>query len=88
MLISASAVKPGDRFSDEISAISYSLQDYSVRLLGNKAEVMKVFDDPKKAKASKDEDAAKPIVKSTFKIEISEEEMKVRESAQSIYHTG
>ena len=58
MLISASAVKPGDRFSDEVSAISYSLQDYSVRLQGNKAEIMKLFEDPRKVKANKgDEDA-------------------------------
>jgi hypothetical protein len=49
---------------------------------------MKYFEDPKKAKASQDE-TVKPQVKSTFKIEISEEEKNRREREQTtLYHTG
>ncbi len=51
ILIYSSAVKPGERFSDETSVISANLHDYEVKLLGNKPEVFKYFTDGKSAKS-------------------------------------
>ncbi len=68
-------MKPGERFSDESSVISANLHDYEVKLLGNKPEVLKYFTDGKSTKSEE-----KPSqVKATFKIEINDEEKKVRD---------
>ena len=83
-----SAVKSGERFTDESSVISYSLTDQEVKLLGNKPDAMKHFGDLKKGQG--EAEGQKPsAVKSTFKIEINDDEKKSRDSSQTtLYHTG
>eukprot|EP00347_Sterkiella_histriomuscorum_P006828 403351279 len=84
-MVYTTAVKPGERYVDETSVIQLSLQDLSVRLLGNKEEAMKHFIDVKKSSNEN-----KPSqVKATFKIEINDEDKKVRDhSNTTLYHTG
>lgn len=42
-MVYTSAVKPGERFTDETSVVSVNLIDYELKLLGNKSEAMKHF---------------------------------------------
>ncbi|CDW85968.1 UNKNOWN [Stylonychia lemnae] len=84
-LVYVSVVKPGERFTDETSVVQYSLLDYEMKLLGNKEDVMKHFSDGKKQ--SQEEKPSN--VKATFKIEINDEDKKVRDSSNTtLYHTG
>lgn len=82
LFVSTSAIKPGSRFTDETGVIGITEQ-FGVRLLGNQTEAMSKFQAKDKvAEATKE-------MKTTFKIEIEEEEKANRDKhAQSIYHTG
>jgi hypothetical protein len=84
-----SALKSGDRFTDEQAVLHYeasSLGTQQVKLLGPKSDALKLFANTTGAEESKTGDgpdggsnASSNTVKSTFKIEINEEERKIRD---------
>ena len=82
LLVYASAIKPGSRFTDEQSVITITPQ-HGLRLTGK-------FGMDHFIAVSKVEAATKDInAGTTFKIEMSEKEKSNRDrNAQSIYHTG
>lgn len=89
LLIYTSVLKPGERYSDETSVISANLHDQEVKLLGNKPDALKYFMDGKSSSTGKSEEKSVSQVKATFKIEINDEEKKVRDQSQTtLYHTG
>ena len=83
MLIYASAIKPGSRFTDETSVVQIT-DAHGLRLLGSD-QISKLFEGETKVEA-----ATRDInQKASFKIEMNDNEKKNRDKhGQSVYHTG
>lgn len=83
LLIYASAIKPGSRFTDETSIVQIT-EAHGVRLIGSD-KISSLFESETKVEA-----ATRDInQKASFKIEMNEEEKKNRDKhGQSVYHTG
>lgn len=81
MQVYASTVKSGERFVDEVSVLQFDMVSQSVKLLGSKCDAMSLFglgeDKKDDAKVTEKKVAG---VKSTFKIEINDDERKIRDS--------
>lgn len=91
MQVYASAVKSGERYVDEVSVLQYDMVSQSVKLLGAKCEAMSLFGTSGEEKGDEARITEKKVagVKSTFKIEINDDERKIRDSQQTtVYHTG
>lgn len=73
LLLYSSALKPGSRFVDEQSTLVYNLATSEIRLTGK--DGLAFFDQKEENKAEKSNGG----VKASFKIEINDEERKVRD---------
>jgi hypothetical protein len=84
-----SVVKPGQRHSDETSYLSFD--GVNLKILGtakpSNPDVLKALGEVAGSAGEAGEETKK--VKATFKIEINDEEKKVRDGQQTtVYHTG
>lgn len=81
-------VKSGERFSDEPGLLLFDQASQNFKILGSKSEAMKSLfgDESGDAEAPSKTTGA---MKSTFKIEINDDEKILRDKQQTtVYHTG
>ena len=80
--------KSSERFQSEKTILEFNLLEKVIRIISSSVELNQIVKQIKEKSLQQSEDGQQKMAKTTFKIEISQNEKEVRDSAQTtLYHT-